>query len=999
MSRPPAALAWLAVGLISASALAAQVPQGTPSPPPIPETAESAAAEAAALEQGPIVRAIEIRSETAIPQDVLEEDVLPLLELQVGAPLTQERASRTLRNLQATGIASEIELYTRAAADPANPAAPAAPADNGVVAVLVLRPVVLVEAVRITGELGGLRDSDLRREIQQGEAEPLSEDNVLKGVRSLEAYYQAQGYFGAQVRVQVATNEATRRATVTYNIRSGPRAQVAAVEFQGPIAPFTPAQLIERLQDRPGKAYDQRAVREDAERLQSWLLDQGYRAADVGTPTEQIGGTDQSVTITYPIEVGPRVNVTVVGADLEELRRKNLLPFLGEQGFDEALVTQAVQRIKRYYQEKGYYRVEVEPRIEEAQIESDNELRVALTVQPGPVYTLAAVDFTGNATFDDGRLRELMATAPRDLLGRFGLGSRGTLVRADLDADLENILAFYRWEGFPNAEVGPPKIAEQGQELHVEIPVHERLRQNVGSLDFQGFSALKPQSLELPLAAGGPFSPSRLDQTLAKLRQSYWDKGYAAAQVSARPVWNADQTRVDLTFEALEGTQVLLDRVIVRGNQRTDSDVIRRSIGLKPGDPVSETRVFEIERDLYRIGIFSSVDARLTWAGLETTTRDLIVRVREGRPRRVAYGLGIEYSSDDRFNPRGSFSFTHNNVAGRAFTLRTDLRYSRLEKSFRFLFGQPYLGSHAIATTYSLFYFDEEHDFGDVIREGVRLEAHRDYGDRRVGVAYDYRLVELTPTDDLFDIDRNDQDLKISSLVPSFFWDRRDDPLLATQGWSALAQLQYSFPFLQAEGEFVKLFLQQTQYLPLRGRKAGVPRGREQVIVASLRAGGIEPLAHLPPDLIFPEELQEQGLPSADVFIDERFFAGGSTTHRAYGRDDLGIRGETLILKPGKLETDPGAFYAAGGNGLLLLNLEYRFPVFGDIVGGTLFYDAGNVWPDWRDIDAREAKQGVGIGVRYNSPIGPLRVDVGWKLHPEPGEDRYQFNLTFGNPF
>jgi outer membrane protein assembly factor BamA len=232
-------------------------------------------------------------------------------------------------------------------------------------------------------------------------------------------------------------------------------------------------------------------------------------------------------------------------------------------------------------------------------------------------------------------------------------------------------------------------------------------------------------------------------------------------------------------------------------------------------------------------------------------------------------------------------------------------------------------------------------------------------------------------------VDREDRPYQLLDLVPSFLWDRRNDPVLATRGWSSLAQLQYSIPALGTDGDFLKLFLQQTQYADLR---------TYGTLAASLRLGAIEPFRRLASE---DPELPED-LPNADIFIDERFFAGGATTHRAYGRDDLGIRDRTLIPNV----NDPKTFASVGGNGLLLLNLEYRFPLFrSQTFGGTVFYDAGNVWADWRDIDPGGAKQGVGLGLRYLSPIGPLRLDVGFKLHRETWESPYAVSVSFGNPF
>ena len=190
-----------------------------------------------------------------------------------------------------------------------------------------------------------------------------------------------------------------------------------------------------------------------------------------------------------------------------------------------------------------------------------------------------------------------------------------------------------------------------------------------------------------------------------------------------------------MTIRALEGERMILDRVIVRGNQRTESEVIERTLRVKPGDPISETRRLEIERDLYRLGIFSSVQVQLSRAGPESAARDLIVRVEEGLPRRVSYSLGVEYNPDDDgqttlddFRPRGGFGFVHNNVAGRAYSLRTDLRASTRDYSARVLFDQPYVGRYPVPLTYSLFGFHEENrDSYNVDRWGGRVEAAKLY--------------------------------------------------------------------------------------------------------------------------------------------------------------------------------------------------------------------------------------------------------------------------------
>jgi outer membrane protein assembly factor BamA len=374
------------------------------------------------------------------------------------------------------------------------------------------------------------------------------------------------------------------------------------------------------------------------------------------------------------------------------------------------------------------------------------------------------------------------------------------------------------------------------------------------------------------------------------------------------------------------------------------------------------------------------VDVELVQAGLDASERDVLIRVEEGKARSLTYGLGWDSES----GLRGLFGYSDNNVWGEAYSLRTDVRWSQRDKRFRLIFNQPSLFDQPVTLTSTVFYEDaaEINLPFEVTRYGARSEAVRVFGNRRLSLALDYRIVKLqvNPGVAANDIERNDQPYQITSLVPSFFWDRRDDPIATTRGWSSLVQLQYAFPAFRTDTEFVKLFVQQTGFFNL---------GKPGVIAASLRAGAIQPYLALPANASDPL----RDFPSRDVPIAERFFAGGDSTNRAYGRDELGIPGETQIRK-----TSGSGYLPVGGDGLLLFNLEYRFPVFGDF-GGTLFYDAGNVWADWRSIRPGGVKNGVGLGARYLSPIGPIRAGIGWKLNREKGEPGYQLFFNIGNPF
>lgn len=903
--------------------------------------------EQAAGPPAPVVERVELRSD--VPLDRADE-VLDLVTLIPGDPYDERQVRRTLRNLHASGLAAEAEVWVEPGLHPP----PAA-----VTVIVALWGNVQVEQVRLLGEELALRREVLLREVEVREGQPLIEDRVLRSVFRLLDRYRADGYLDATVRSRVAVDEARKRARVGFELRPGGRAAIGEVTVSGELGPFTPAQLVAELRARPGEPYRQGVVREDAERLRRWLYEQGRRQAEVELLGESYDATHRRVDLAYRVEVGGRLTVSVVGADLDQLRRRGLLPFVAEEGYDEAVVLQSMERIRRWYQEHGHFRVEVERR----ETHRDADVFLTLEVRPGPLYTLRDVRFTGNEEVSAERLQALMTTGERRLL----LAGSGRLVDEVLAADLDNVRAYYALAGWGQAKVGPPEVVEQGTDLTLVVPIVEGERSRVVDLLIEGVTAIPVDRLraDLSLRPGGPFHPRLLDETLDRVRAQYESLGHAYAQVSASTDWNDDHNLVDVTLRVLEGPQQVAANLVVQGNQRTDAGVIRMLAGLEPGEPVSRRRLLEIQRNLYRLGTFSRVEVLLAPSGESLRQRDVVVRIEEGRSQRIAYGIG--YDSEEGLG--GLFGYSHANLFGRALRLQLDARASERSQRFRLLLNQPYWGGEWPGSiTYLLYQEQERRPTFEVEQRGAQAELARGRARARYSLFADFRRVDLGPGDERLDLSelpleeqRAFQDIEILSLTPRAVWDRRDDPIEPHRGSLATLQVQYAFPAGSvAEEHFLDLFGQYVHYLDLE---------RAGVVAVSLRAGAIEPLD------------------DRAVSIAERYFAGGRSTHRAYGRDELGIPGETLLAgKP------------IGGSGLLLLNVDYRFPIAGPF-GGTVFVDGGNVWADWDDIAPGEGKLGAGLGFRYSSPIGPLRVEVGWKLHREPGESPSAVLISFGNAF
>ena len=931
-------------------------------PAPVVGGADGNPANQPSAETAVTVAAVEIRSSTGLdPKDdsISGSDLLALVPIQPGDVLRAADVRRGLRNLQAAGLAGKIEA--RVLREP-----------GGARLIFALEPWVRVSAVEIQGDLG-LRRADLEAVLEQTEASALAESRLIRGVYRLQDLYHEQGYREAEVRLDVETDDAARAARVTYRVNAGRRTTVGKVRFEGDLGGFSGEDLLDRARLRPGRGFRAADVDRDRERLEAELIRNGRRTARVAGPDVTFDAAAASVELVYAVDAGPRFELEVSGVDIELLRRRKLLRDFESQAYDDALLLKTVRSVRRDFQDRGHYRAEVDSRTRLD--EERGVFEIEWAIRPGPVYELGAVELTGNRWTDDETLRTLMITA-----------AKRPLVDDVLAEDLDNLRSYYALQGFRMAEIGPAVIEEPEDEpgtLALTIPIVEGPQQRVSSLAFRGHepAGLDLADRALALQSSGPFHPRLLEDSTEELRAVLEAAGFLSAQVEAQLAWDPSETLVDVAFDVLPGPQAVLDRVVIRGNRRTHPRLLHRTIDLTPGEPLSRQKMLEIQRRLYKLGIFSRVDVRLAPAPPFASLRDVWVRVDEGSVRRLTYGVG--YDTED--GVRGLFGYSHANLFGRGVSARFDSRWSQRERQARLLLRQPFLGRWRLPTTYSLFAVEEEQDSFDSRRRGAQIDANR-FGRRfRYGLLYTYKVVEVLDADDALqplEIDRDLSSVEISSLTPSISIDRRDDPLIPTRGWTASLQAEYAFPLFSAETEFLKVFAQHTGYLGL---------GRAGVLAGGLRAGAIEAVG----DSNAQDPTLPPGLASRGVPISQRFFAGGRTTHRAYRRDRLGIPGLSLIQ--GSADSDD-RLVPVGGNGLFLLNLDYRFPISGPL-GGTVFVDAGNVWPDWSGVDLSGLKKGAGVGVRYLSPIGPVRLEVGWKLDREPGEDPAVIFLSFGNPF
>jgi len=898
---------------------------------------------AAAL--SPPVTRVVVRSERAVDLD----DIRPLVAIEIGKPLDTEQVRRTLRNLRLGELAAQVEVYQRAV-------------EGGIEIDLVLRPDVVVEKVSIEGA-SGVPDATLLAAVPQKAGQPLREDRMVRGVYRIEEALAAEGWLDAVARLEVATGENPRSVRAIYHVEPGERVSVGEIHIDG-LGSIDAGQASAALRLRPGDPYRAAVAREDTDRLARFLVRSDFRLAQVArVETTRRPGT-ATIDLAWKVELGPRFAFELVGAERKTLERRDLLPFLGDSGFDEALLQQSLAQIRRDYQERGYYRVDVK----ESRSEDEGVLRLRLEVVPGARYVLDGIRFVGNDSFPSQRLERLLATSPRRVLQL----ERGRLVDEVLNEDLSNLRSFYALDGFDRARIGPPRVEETAsRHLRLTIPIAEGARRTVGQLSIEGLRVLDVGQLvrTLPLRVDGPFHRLLLESSVDEIRSRLEALGYRAALVEPDVEWDEASRVAKVSFRVLEGERSAVEAVLVRGNTRTRTSVIRRFAGLEPGDPISTERLLNVQQALYKLGIFSSVAVSVPTTDAEFAAREVLIDVEEGRTRGIAYGAGY----DSEAGARGLLRFSHSNLGGRAAVVQLDALVAQRDQLYRALFSQPYLWHWPVEVKGTVYKQLENRPTFDVARRGAQLGFERPLGSLRLGLYFEYRLVKLESSVSDSVVPRESRDARVASLTPTLLWDHRDDPIDPTRGWSVSLSAERAAPLSAADADYLKLFAQWTDFVPFAGG----------TIAGSIRAGRIQPFGTSTDPALRPIDL----VPAAELF-----YAGGRTTHRAFARDELGIPGQTLFVEPGKSPVP------LGGGGLGLINLEYRFPIAGAL-GGTLFADGGNVWREASQINLHEMRWGAGVGIRYASPIGPLRLEVGWKLDRKSYEDAYVAFISLGNAF
>ena len=884
-----------------------------------------------------------------------------LTELKPGRTLTDEAVRTSLRNLFATRLFSDLAV--EASSSPA-----------GAIVVVVFAAAPRIEHLEISP--GAPASGRILDAVGLGAGDPWLNDLKPRYEDAIRHVLRDQGYFDPKVAMVVEAGIDETSVRVRLDVRKGPRATAGHPRFSSALTPLDETALLAKAKSKPGKRYRGAAAREDAERYAAAYRRLGYSRAEVRLEDERYDAASATVTPQYALFVGPRVVLRVTGESESVVRTHPDSPWSRGEPSDEDSLQVLKDGLRRTYQESGYARAKVDVTFETT---ADEEV-VAFAIEKGERWTIARVTVVGAITLPKSAVRAVLQTRARGLL------ESGRYVDGEAAADRDALQSLYRTNGFRNARVLPPEVAEgpSRDTLIVTFRVDEGIRTIVSTRTVVGIKGVSEDVLlpRLAVRAGLPYSESSVSDDAALLQSLYVDLGYMDAKVEATARFQEpvppEGERAEVLYTVTEGTPVVFGKTILRGNRRTQPFIVEDRLANKEGSPFSLTKLLVTQQSLARLGIFQKIELSTFPTDPETLSRAVLVTVSEARPWSLTYGVGAEYAPQapsPKLSARLSLGVSYNNLFGRALEVSGEGRISNrdprliLSARDRSLFGGKIPISLAAYQTND--YFSDI----QVRRTGGFLQAqYRPSDSLRTGLRYQYELVSPSSDPGLGADQRLNQPSRISSFAGGVTWDRRNDPLNPSAGTYLAADVKYAFPFLAADADFLKVLLQAALYRPY-----GATR-----LVFSVRGGVIR---NTQACTVVPYD-PALCTPNLIVPVPERLFAGGSSTHRAFARDNLGIKGETLNADG----------VGVGGTVQLIANAEWRIPVASSFEV-ALFFDIGNVWADPKSVDLGLLRSGAGVGLHYQTPVGPIRLEYGLKLDRLPGEDAGAFAFSVGYPF
>jgi outer membrane protein insertion porin family len=963
-------------------------------------------------------------------------DTLPQeLAQKVGTPLDPQEVRASLRRLFASGRYRDISVRGEREGD-------------AVTLIFTGVPRYYVGRVTIDGVKNDRLSSLLEFATKLSPGTAFSEPQIAAGTEGVTEMLQQQGYYEPTVTAASQIDVAGDQVNITYTIAIGPQARVGKITLAGADTGLTLEEFRKKAKLKEGNRVTRDTASNAMERLRKLYQKKDRLEATVTLQQQTYDAPQKQVNYEFHANQGPEVKVAVEGVKISKGRLHLLVPIFQEGTIDNDLLNEGVFNIRDYVQQQGYFDCKVEVRVVGASSAAES---VVFTVDRGVRHKVTAVNLKGNKYFADDLLQERMRVQKANAYQRSGKYSPA-LVSADVAA----IQALYRANGFDEATVTtdvkdfstssegkPLKVAE----IVVTYTIVEGPQQKFGTVALNGVDASRLKGVRSLMNSqpGQPFSLVTLSGDRDTVLQYYLSKGFDQVKVDIKQAKDAkDPEKTDVSLNVSEGQQVFVNRVLLSGVDKTKPKVVQAEILVHPGDPLDQTALLQTQRNLYNIALFNEVIAAVQNPEGDAPDKNVLLQLTEAKRWNVTYGFGIEaetgtpqsgmiseasciqlmlnpcnqLTQEGRagVSPRVSLDVSRINLFGTDDSLTLHSSYGLLEQVAILTFQNPHFyGSKNFAASVSGGYSN--------IQDITTFAASTLQGDfritqkwiRRDTFIYDflYRRVAVDPNSlqvsaDLIPL--LSQPVRVGGPGVTWFHDSRSPgPLDASRGVYTTVQTFVASSKFGSQTDFWKIDGTNATYYQFGKLKYVIARstriGYEQSQGPNPNAGN-EACANPDPE---GNDLLNTNASCAAVPLPERLYAGGANSLRGFPINGAG---------PRDLQTG----FPVGGTAAFVNTFEFRMPaptlpLVGSSLNFVLFHDMGNVFqnasqmfpsflrfnqPDRATCSNVSGVIGtcnfnyfshdVGLGARYKTPVGPIRLDFSYNLNPPVYPVIYDFN-------
>jgi outer membrane protein insertion porin family len=982
--------AFAAAGVLALSTgLQAQSPEP---PSQLPKTAPNTESVLSTYE-GQNVTAIEIAGRPGLDTSKLT----PLFQQQAGQPFSKQKVDATIAALKSAGKFTEVQLQVEPEAD-------------GVRILMILEPAIWFGIFEFPGA-ERFAYSKLVQIANYPPQAPYNAGDVQRDSDALLRFFQQEGYFEAEVRPQLNLDTVHNVANVRFMVSLNRKAKFGTVAIAN-TTPEQAANMTKSLQGikarvrgaaiRPGKNYRRQTLTNAQQYLQKGLEKKEKLAAQVKLSGAAYTAETNRADIDFDVKTGPTIHVQVKGAHLWSWTKKSLLPVYQGVGVDPELVQEGREALISYFQGKGFFDVDVDSQFQR----QDTADTITYTITKGKKHKVIDVSVAGNSQLKTPVLMALVTVKKSHLF------SPGNYSQKLVRASAKNLTALYQSEGFSNAQV-TPSVSKKDGNLVVAFHVVEGPRDIVSSLKIEGADTF-PESKFAPgglkLAEGKPYSQKLVEGDRASIVAHYLQAGYLTSSFreTANVASKSDPHHINVVYHIYEGPQVFAQDVLTLGRVRTQQKLINRDIAsIVPGQPLTEGQLLTSESELYsHTGVFDWAEVDPRGQITTQTKEDVLIKVHEAKRHQLTYGFGFEVvnrggsvpsgtvalpglppvglpsnfttSEATYYGPRGSIQYTLNNVRGKGESLSFTGFAGRLDQRAAAYYIDPnFRWSKWGSTTSLLVEKDEENPVYSSQIESGSYQVQRFLDKKKADVfflRYSFSQTDLTRILIPELVPTQDQHVRLSTIAANITHDTRDNPLDAHKGTLQTVEVDFNASKLGSSVNFARLTAQEAYYRTIF---------HNIVWANSIRIGLAQPFAN------------------SYVPLSQAFFTGGGNTLRGFPLDGAGPQRPVQVCNTGSSTDCSFIQVPSGGNEQLILNTEARIPLpIKQGLGLAVFYDGGNVFPSvgFHDFTSLYSNN-VGLGLRYATPVGPVRIDLGHNLNPVPGVKSTQYFITIGQAF